>query len=346
MTSFTFIMPACGVARYVGAAIASLKAQTVEKFEAIVVCEESTDGTLAAVENAVDGDPRFTIVPMPCSGSASVSRNYGITHAHGDYVAFIDGDDWVAPDYLAVLTKAAEHFGHPDLILIDWMFHESGSVRLVRCHELRPETIYTGVESLAERLETFFQPGSPANVCRRRFLLDEKLFQIPGRRHQDSEWMPRVNFAAETVVYLPFAGYHYVKRPGSVTTRPDPKSMADLTDNLISYFDFRESRPIPPRLVKPLADWCGENFNCYFGLAWGKPYPAALRRREYLRLTANGGWRRCRAALAGGGVSKKMFLPILAMARIPGLFRVSGVLYRSFRRLALPVLAGLRRRLA
>ncbi len=334
--SFSFVVPACNVALYVKKTIESMKAQTVKEFEALILCEQSKDNTLSVIREAVNHDSRFQVIELPCSGSASVSRNYGIMHAKGDYLIFVDGDDWIEPDTLERFGEIIRKYGPLDMLLVDWILHTgrtdgSEVQQQIKCHFLKPETVYSGIDSLAIRLQTFFQPGSPANVCRREFLRNKELFQVPGRRHQDCEWTPRVNFEAERVLYFPFSYYHYIKRPQSVTTRPIPKSMTDLTDNIISVLDFRDGHSIPPKLEKPLADWFGEKFNIYFSASYAHDYAASLRKMELHRLFRNDhNSKRIASLLLRGGISKQILLPILFLANLPGGFAPAGLIFRRF----------------
>ncbi len=330
---FTFVVPACNVAPYAAKMVESIKNQTDPDFEAVIVSESSTDNTLEVLASSIGGDPRFRVVPRPRSGSASVSRNYGIEHGTGVYCVFVDGDDWIEPDSLARFRAAIEEFHSPDMILADWVLHRksengTGSVEKIRNHFLEPGKIYSGPESLAVRFATFFQPGSPAQIIRRDFLVKNRLFQVPGRCAQDCEWTPRVNFYAETVVYLPYCYYHYRKRSNSVTVLCQPSDVTHFTDNILSFLHFRLSREFPPCLKKPAADWFGWNFRYYFQKEYAKRYPASVRRKEFLRLVANGGLSRIAAFLREGGISQKALIIVLRTAALPGGFGAASVLYR------------------
>ncbi|SES39199.1 Glycosyl transferase family 2 [Tranquillimonas rosea] len=104
------IVPVHDVAGHVGPCIASLRAQSLGDFEAIVVDDGSTDGSGAAARAAIGGDPRFRLVAQENRG-LSGARNTGLDLARGAFVAFLDGDDRLAPDYLARLHAALDQSG-------------------------------------------------------------------------------------------------------------------------------------------------------------------------------------------------------------------------------------------
>ena len=97
------VTPAYNVASYIGAAIASVLAQSHRDWAMIIVDDGSTDGT--AETAAGFSDPRVRLIRQPNSG-VSAARNRGIAEAEGDAVLFLDADDWLAPDGLARLVAA------------------------------------------------------------------------------------------------------------------------------------------------------------------------------------------------------------------------------------------------
>ncbi len=99
------IVPVFNVAGQVGAAIASLRAQTLTDFEALVIDDGSTDGSGAVARRAIDADPRFRLIRQDNAG-LSAARNAGLDLAFGAFVAFLDGDDCFVPQTLETLYRA------------------------------------------------------------------------------------------------------------------------------------------------------------------------------------------------------------------------------------------------
>lgn len=95
------IVPAYNVAPFIGEALASLQAQTLTDFEAIVIDDGSTDATVAAISPFL-ADARFRLIRTENTGLAA-TRNRGLAEVQTDFVAMLDGDDRYRPDYLAVM---------------------------------------------------------------------------------------------------------------------------------------------------------------------------------------------------------------------------------------------------
>jgi glycosyltransferase involved in cell wall biosynthesis len=95
------IVPAYNVAPYLKAALESLRQQSFQTFEVLVVDDGSTDETAAIAQSFCQKDDRFQLL-RKSNGGLSSARNYGMRHAKSDYIALLDADDVYHPDKLAV----------------------------------------------------------------------------------------------------------------------------------------------------------------------------------------------------------------------------------------------------
>lgn len=106
------IVPAYNVSKYIQEALISLEKQTFSDFEVLIVDDGSTDDTAAVVQKFTRRDSRFKLL-QKANGGLSSARNYGISHAQGEYIALLDGDDVYHKDKLA--THVARLYSRADV---------------------------------------------------------------------------------------------------------------------------------------------------------------------------------------------------------------------------------------
>lgn len=104
------IVPVHDVAGHVGACLRSLRAQTCADFEALVIDDGSHDDSAARAVEVIAGDARFRLIRQAHRG-LSAARNAGLDRARGRFIAFVDSDDRVMPDFLTQLVAALEETG-------------------------------------------------------------------------------------------------------------------------------------------------------------------------------------------------------------------------------------------
>ena len=118
MPRVSVIVPVYNVERYLNQCVESLLRQTLPDFELLLVNDASTDGSLALCRR-YESDPRVRVIDKPHGGLGD-TRNRGVREARGEYLAFVDSDDWVEQRMLEDLTAAADR-EEADLVLFDYV---------------------------------------------------------------------------------------------------------------------------------------------------------------------------------------------------------------------------------
>jgi glycosyltransferase involved in cell wall biosynthesis len=109
------VIPAFNKAIYLSDTLRSVLAQTFHDFEVLVVDDGSTDNVTVVVESLMCCDERIRLIRQDNSG-VSAARNRGVTEARGEWVAFLDADDWWHPDYLTHQALAIACFARVDMV--------------------------------------------------------------------------------------------------------------------------------------------------------------------------------------------------------------------------------------
>lgn len=161
----TVVIPVYNREKYVGDAIGSILAQTFTDFELLVIDDGSTDGSVEVVRSY--RDPRIRLECNETNWGIAKTRNRGIQLACGEYLAFLDSDDWAYPERLA--KQAAFLDSHPDYAAVGawvaWMDDKGHSLRRVKRKPVLSDEI------AAQRL---FQQGieNSASMARTAILRD------------------------------------------------------------------------------------------------------------------------------------------------------------------------------
>ena len=251
MPLFTIIISGYQNEPYLPRCLVSISKQTFGDFEAICYVEESTDNSLAFCQAWAKRDPRFIVAAGPRSGSVSATHNFGIDHAGGEYLVFVDGDDWIASDMLEKLATKLNETGPLDiLVFAAKKFPGEGVITNFREPDgNKPEQVFSGLEAMRR----FYLKGKLwlyhtyawLNIYRVSFLREYCLRQIEGKLLQDLEWYPRVFFFARKVSYLNECLYFYQENPNSVTHTLRQKGVFDFVCLFQSQLLFIKSHPIP-----------------------------------------------------------------------------------------------------
>lgn len=157
MVLFSIVIPTYNRAAFIKQAVDSVIAQTCTDWELIVVDDASTDHTIDILNSFTDF--RIRAIRNTKNLERSASRNRGIEAAKGEYICFLDSDDYYFPQHLEILQHQIQLFNHPVALL-----HTNVSVRDIDGHELREiNYTYSSIRSKTEWvLYNHIQPNSVA----------------------------------------------------------------------------------------------------------------------------------------------------------------------------------------
>ena len=105
--AISIIVPIYNVERYLCECIDSIIAQTFVDWELLLIDDGSTDNSRLICEDYASKDKRIRVTHKP-NGGVSSARNLGLDHAQGEYLTFVDADDWIDKDNLEICVSAME----------------------------------------------------------------------------------------------------------------------------------------------------------------------------------------------------------------------------------------------
>ncbi|MBR0161728.1 MAG: glycosyltransferase [Oscillospiraceae bacterium] len=206
------IVPAYNAEKTIRECVDSILSQTVSDLELIVVNDGSTDATEEILQCYVNSDPdRFQVVTVE-NGGQGRARNIGLERAKGEFVGFIDSDDWIDPEmYARMIQKAEEE--HCDLVICDAQAHfPDGKTEKERLY--REDRLMAAV-------------GSSSNKLFCHSLIEEIRFP-EGIWYEDAEFSARALIRAEHCGYIPETFYHYRRGYPSTMNNSNARKNLDI----------------------------------------------------------------------------------------------------------------------
>ena len=209
------VVPAYNVAPFIGAALASVRAQTFSDFEVIVVNAGSPDTSDLEAALAPYGD-RIVYVKQENRG-AGAARNAGLRLARGEYIAFLDGDDIWLPEFLADQMSLLTDGGY-DLVYANAMFIGESPVAGRTYMELNPSEGEVTFESLLAGRCVVITSGV---LVRKQPVFQVGLFDESLRNSQDFDlWLRLARDGGVRIGYQRKVLLHHRKREGSLASDP------------------------------------------------------------------------------------------------------------------------------
>ena len=223
MIKVSVILPVYGVADYIVKCTESLLAQTLQEMEFLFVDDLGPDDSIELLKQTIKGHPRekqFRILKPEHNLGAGMARNFAIPEAKGEYIAFVDSDDWIEPDMFESLYNRAKEQGLPDLCLcqaskdyLDGTPSEILSNPDVEEGEFTHEKRAFFLTHYVSYFWTFIY---------RRDLIDKYTIRYPeDRSADDSFFLACALMTAKSLARVDAPFYHYLIRPGSVCTTKD-----------------------------------------------------------------------------------------------------------------------------
>lgn len=212
----SFVVPVYGVEAFVGQCLRSILVDPGSDFEVIAVDDASPDRSGAILDAMAADDPRLTVRHLPANVGLGRARNAGLAAARGDYVWFVDSDDWLRPGAVnAVRERLAAT--DPDVLIIGYTESHADGRELIPPAQSRLADIEKPVRLVERPGLLRLLPAAWAKVVRRA-VLDEHGLRFPTGWYEDCAYHHRLLMAADSIDALDRPLYHYRQRPtGQIT---------------------------------------------------------------------------------------------------------------------------------
>ena len=215
MPEISVVVPVYNVEAYLEKCIDSILAQTFTDFEMILVDDGSTDASPSIIDRRAAEDPRIRVIHKK-NGGLSDARNEGMKIAEGEYVSFIDSDDFIEPQMLEKALAKLRETG-ADIVIFDfYQYYQADGRRELIANRFSDERTY----SLADtpQLITSIANAAWNKVYRLSLFRDHDILYPWGCLYEDLGTTYRLLARAHSVAFVNEPLYDYLKdRPGNIT---------------------------------------------------------------------------------------------------------------------------------
>ena len=232
----SIIVPTYNVEKYIRTCIESILAQTYRNIEVIIVNDGSTDQSLAVISDLICSHHNIKVINQKNQG-LSVARNTGIDAATGKYIAFVDADDKIKPDFVSSLYQIADKTGAD---IVRGSFRDfNGNIPKGWVPDFNVPTNY-GTIVLDQFLSSNISFVVWSSIDRLDFINSNHIRFTPGILFEDADFTIRAYMLAKLVATSPEPNYAYrINRPGSILTTKTTKNAQKMSlseEKIISQF--------------------------------------------------------------------------------------------------------------
>lgn len=211
------IVPMYNVQEYVAQCLDSLNAQTLKDMEVILVDDGCTDSTPEIAQTYVERNPERFVLLHKENGGLSDARNYGIPYAHGQYLSFLDSDDFVEPQLYEKLAAVMDEGNDAAVTDIEYWWQDPSKRYVMKgLSDWSAETV---------QKKAMLSPMYAWNkMYRASFFLEDGYRYPKGTWYEDTPVTTRIFAHSANIGYLPECLIHYRQREGSImSSNTDPR---------------------------------------------------------------------------------------------------------------------------
>lgn len=227
MPKVSVIVPIYNVEKYLEKCINSLLSQTLEDIQIILVNDGSKDNSGNIAKEYEKNNKDRVIYVEKENGGLSDARNYGLKYATGDFIAFLDSDDYIEKNaYEEMYNKAIEE--NADYVECDFIWEFPNKIRVDKQYPYKNK----------KEMLSFVRVVAWNKLIKRQLITDNNLEFPKGLRYEDVEFTYKLIPFINKFAYVDKPFIHYVQRKGSIANVQNERTAEIFTvlDNVIEFY--------------------------------------------------------------------------------------------------------------
>ena len=241
----SLIIPVYNTEKFLERALKSVEKQTFKYFETIIINDGSTDKSAEIIERFAQNNENVTVINQKNQG-LSAARNAGIKKAKGEYIAFLDSDDFLMPTFLSSLYRLASK-NNADIAYCAYkLYYDKSGFNIYM--PLTPRSkVYSKRQAFGKLISDITFHHFAWNKLYRRTLFTEHDICFPSMYYEDVSTTPKLFFFANKVVATSRALYIYRRHPSSMIASMTDKKINDFIKSLGIIRNFLEEKNVYKR---------------------------------------------------------------------------------------------------
>lgn len=251
---FSIIIPVYNVEKYIIKCLKSIYEQSYKNYEVIIVNDGSPDNCEDLIKNYIKNKKNFKYFKKE-NGGLSDARNYGVKYATGDYIIFVDSDDYVENKLLEKINKEISNVNY-DLIRFNLnIVDEHGNIiEKPKNLEFKVTDKYNIIKSITNN--AYVEPAW-LYAYKTNFWKSHEYKYPKGKIHEDFGLTPQILSECQKIGYVNYRGYNYVIRNNSIMNQADYKKLHKRTQDFVEeYLTLTRIINIKPKENKLILNYC------------------------------------------------------------------------------------------
>ncbi|SDB62978.1 glycosyltransferase [Butyrivibrio sp. INlla16] len=264
------IIPVYNIEKYITNCLQSVEKQEgFTDYEVIMVDDGSTDKSGKICDQYALKNDCFRVFHK-ANGGLSAARNYGVSVAQGEYLLFLDGDDYIEPNAFVcfdeLLNKEGREF---DVVIAEGNYvDKNGNNTLLKIFSIDAfdkistgsgQSSPNGIQTLKYTLPIACNWAAWGKYIRKDYWTENDFSFVQGRNSEDMQLIDRVLLKADKVGMVP-SFIHYRLREGSIVRTISEKNVMDIMDNLVDWENFFKSKSIDIEIVSGIRHYLSNSF--------------------------------------------------------------------------------------
>ena len=251
MSKVSIIIPVYNVEKFLKQCLDSVINQTLQDVEIICIDDCSTDNSLQILKEYASKDNRIRIIEQKINQGQGVARNEAIKIATGEYIGFVDPDDWIELDmYEKMYNKAKTHDTDIVICNIEKVFEKTKKKRIVyTLKDIRKfdKTIETDNVYNFKNLLKYYPYNTQYYTCCRIFknnlIKNNNILFSNTKRTEDVIFNDMANFLAKKIIHIDKAFYHY-RNHREIQYIKNPSLIKICLEYLIKFYKFKNLKDL------------------------------------------------------------------------------------------------------